>query len=503
MAKNIGGIVNVAVDTFLTWVNRTNDVVTFIQTEAVSANSTGALTTGNGFVNGHFGANSLYLTNLVGGNLTVASAITIGSNLISNNSQQWFLGNSTVNAVVNSTILTLANSTVRANLTLGQLTIGIGKVNSTALGVGAKAFVNSSHIFVGNSTVNTVANSSQLDTGTANFTTGANVGANVNLTTSTFNIGNTTVNTFANSSYLRSGDGIFSGNVGVKTTTPDTDFQVNGHANVIGNLYVGGNFTIIGALQAAGNTEATGNFVPTANGFLLGNTTNRWTLFASNGTFSGNVTANIVSANIFNGAAAVNVGANVHLTTSALDIGNTTVNTQVNSSFATITGGNFRTSLYIGNSTVNSSINSTAITTNLLSAANLALTTFLSIGNSTVNTSANATTIILRGTVRMDSVTLETSGTSAQLFDTFDITAYRAADYIAAIKDNSANGYQMTKFGILHFGDGVHITEYATMTSNASIGTFTANSNTTFIRVYYTPVSTNTTVKANRHLIGI
>lgn len=67
----------------------------------------------------------------------------------------------------------------------------------------------------------------------------------------------------------------------------DHGLVVVGAANISGTLSVGGDLSISGNMSFSGT--ANGDYRPVNNTFSLGNTTNRWTLFASNGTFSSNV----------------------------------------------------------------------------------------------------------------------------------------------------------------------------------------------------------------------
>jgi hypothetical protein len=168
MAKTLPSI-NTASDTFQNWVDRTNAIITLIDTEVVTANTAGAVTSGNGFVNGYFGANTLVATNIKGGNVTTNSVITFQTNTT-------FSANVLVSqqlAVTNT--VSFANTlAVTGNTTLSNTLLIVGLANA----------------------------SGGLNTTTAN-TTAINVGANINLTTSTLNIGNTSINVSSNSSMIR------------------------------------------------------------------------------------------------------------------------------------------------------------------------------------------------------------------------------------------------------------------------------------------------------------
>jgi hypothetical protein len=91
---------------------------------------------------------------------------------------------------------------------------------------------------------------------------------------------------------------------------------------------------------------------------------------------------------------------------------------------------------------------------------------------------------------------LTTTGTGAQLLDSYAISTNRGVEYFISVKDNNANAYQATKVLTMHNNVAAFSTEYATMLSNASLGVFDANvaSNATHVTFYITPTSSNTTV---------
>jgi len=91
---------------------------------------------------------------------------------------------------------------------------------------------------------------------------------------------------------------------------------------------------------------------------------------------------------------------------------------------------------------------------------------------------------------------LTTTGTTAQLLDSFAISTNRGAEYFISVRDNNANAYQATKVLTMHNNVAAFSTEYATMLSNTSLGVFDANvaANATHVTFYITPTSSNTTV---------
>ena len=165
MSKTLSSI-NTASDTFQNWIDRTNSIVTLLDTEVVTANTAGALTSGNGFVNGHFGANTLVATNIKGGNVTTNSVLTFQTNTaFSANvliSQQLIVTNSV--SLSNTLLVTgLANASGGFNTTTANATTGIN--------VGANINVTTSQINIGNSSVNVVVNSSMITVGGSNVIT--------------------------------------------------------------------------------------------------------------------------------------------------------------------------------------------------------------------------------------------------------------------------------------------------------------------------------------------
>jgi len=107
--------INPVNDTFYVWLGRTNDLVTFVNTAvSVSATSVGDMSTGNGFVTGILGANTLTATTLRGGNVSSSSTLNVVTNTA--------LGNTT------SKITTLHNGieqTFSSNLTTSTTTAQI------------------------------------------------------------------------------------------------------------------------------------------------------------------------------------------------------------------------------------------------------------------------------------------------------------------------------------------------------------------------------------------
>lgn len=168
-------------------------------------------------------------------------------------------------------------------------------------------------------------------------------------------------------------------------------------------------------------------------------------------------------------------------------IGNSTVNSSVNSTVIDISSGIFSASVDIGNSlTINTSM--------------------IFIGNSTSNIELTQTGLTINGSELIYSLALsaQTVGTSAQMIDAISKTAYRGAEYVATIKDNAANAVQISKILALHDGGTTgYVTEYGIVYSNTNLGAFSANANSTHLKIYFTPTVANSQLNSVRSLLAI
>lgn len=184
----------------------------------------------------------------------------------------------------------------------------------------------------------------------------------------------------------------------------------------------------------------------------------------------------------------LSITSNVNLT-HTLSVGNSTVNTVINS-----------TSLLTGSISVNGVV--TISTSGLMVGSNTFLTTSgLSVGNSTINVAINSTSISISGRSLPDTGPVNTNITSsASIVDTFDIDTYRASEYVMSIVNNVSNGYQVSKMLVIGDGSDASITEFGVLSTNGQLGVFSANANSTTVKVYFTLASgiTNVQIKGVR-----
>jgi len=199
---------------------------------------------------------------------------------------------------------------------------------------------------------------------------------------------------------------------------------------------------------ATGNAAITGTF--SANVLFLGNTTVNSTSNSTSIVFGNTVQNTVVN-------------------TSSIVFGNTVQNTVVNTS-----------SIFISNSTSNLTIS---------------IPTTSQYANGKFFLNANGSFTLVEA---LNKGNIETSGTTNTEINNYLTNTFASAEYLLAVKDNNANNYQSSKILITHDVDNAYLSEYAIIVSNNYVGSFFANSNTSHVRLYFNPTSTNTTINFTR-----
>lgn len=299
-----------------------------------------------------FAANA---TNL--GNGTVPSARIAGSytgitTLGSVTADSVVVGNSTVNSTHSATLLQVANSTGTANLTPTLLEIGIADVNSSAVAIGANVVVNATTMFVGNATVNSTQTSTQYRV--------SNSTSNAVLSPTQLTIGNTTVNASYSSSQITIN--------GVSSSFLSANTRVVDFGNSVSNVFISttSNHLLV--------REATGSALVSPTTFRLSNATSTvseltqsrllvGTIFEANATsgvtldFGTDTSSRLLvtnsTSNVKITPVSVNVGTIFSVNTTVVAVTNSTSNSRLSPS-----------SLVIGNSSVQTTINSSAVVVN-------------------------------------------------------------------------------------------------------------------------------------------
>jgi Chaperone of endosialidase len=291
--------VETSTDSFQNWIDKTNVLLDAYSTSIVttSANTVGGLTTGNATVNGIFTAKSLTVDGNSSFGMRGGTVDTANVLYITSNVS---IGNSTVNTVINTTeintdlgLSVLGTTTLRVTNILNDLSVSGNISMSGAL--------------------STLSGNLSVDSGVLYVdATNNKIGINNTTPVSVLSVsGNATIDgTFRST-------GIITANAGV---TSIGNMEVTGYVNASAGFTVSGTRTFVAnsSLLSFGNTttnvvvNSTGAFIsggivlsPLSNtsGTGLGTSTQRWNIVANTATFSGNATFS--AAVVANGSAGI------------------------------------------------------------------------------------------------------------------------------------------------------------------------------------------------------
>jgi len=260
-------------DTFGSWLSKTNTLATIVSqnTVTVDTSSAGSLSTGNAYVNGYFGANTLVAyTGIAGGTLATGNTL----NLITNTAFTYASSNLVsfnANSIYSNVVITTNSIYIIA--TGGNTTIGGNYLN-----------INASVTNVTSGTLNATGNT----TITGNTILKANSVYNVFAVNGTQIVANTSNTTIVGNVYLSNTLSVV-GAVNLQSTANVTgNLGVGGNANVIGNMAVGGSLAVSGSLTYSGT--AAGNIVPaSSNYYNIGNSSSSWLYGYFNYVISSNI----------------------------------------------------------------------------------------------------------------------------------------------------------------------------------------------------------------------
>jgi hypothetical protein len=207
--------------------------------------------------------------------LSVAGAVNVGANVVVNTTMV-FIGNSTVNSDLTSSILQIANSTSTANLTALDLKIGATTtVNSTQV---------TATLLVGNVSGSYANITGQVNTATLYAATSANIASAVQansigiFTTGTANAQNFTAGAGFGAASV--GATVNSGTIGISTNTT-VNTSITSATVQVSNSTATSNLTAIGLSAGA-------NVVANTTALRVGNTT----ITTTNAVFGGTIAAN-------------------------------------------------------------------------------------------------------------------------------------------------------------------------------------------------------------------
>ena len=142
MARQLTPINYANNDTPITLITLANDVVNMLASEVVTANASlnGALTSGNGYVSGIFGASVIVAGQLRGGSVNASANVVMASNLVNMNDSIIIKSG---NTVINTTAIVVDNLVVNTasinSFALDEITIGNTEIRSLTFEANASA----------------------------------------------------------------------------------------------------------------------------------------------------------------------------------------------------------------------------------------------------------------------------------------------------------------------------------------------------------------------------
>ena len=461
MARQVANV-DVITDSFEIWLLETNELLHALSTEIITANSTYANTGNSTFsrtaqLYGTLGSNNLVVTDwMKGGNVNGSFA-----NL--------YISTNTVLSNVNATEIRLEVANGSSNSFMWQYGLHAGLTganlvaNTTKLTVQSNSTTNTTatafSVIAANSTntatMNPISFSTGLFTGnTISVSVGNSSGYSVLANTDTIKVGNSTVNTMIVSNST--------------TSFIDTDgyVRVLGNTDLSNTLLVVGNTSLSNTLAVTGNTNLSNTLIVT------GNTTLSNTLLVVGNTSLSNTLIVTGNTNLSN---TLVVTGNVTLSNTLLVVGNTTLS---------------NTLVVTGNTTLSNTLGVTGVTT--LS------NTLLVTGNSTFS---NITTFKTEHVVDVfaNGNLGATVGSDLLVFQ-FPKADYSSVKLIIQLK-NTGNT-QISEVLVAHDTTDAYLTTYGTVsappTANAGLsllGNFSANADTTNVRVYVNQKIASTAAK--------
>lgn len=250
MAKTISTVV-IATDTFASLITKTNQLISALGNEVITANTSndGANTTGNTNLIGIFGANTVAVgTSIRGGTVNAAANLTVSSNVSFSGANAGFSANVSITngaTSINSTAMYITGPT----LSVGSNTTFSGNVTAT----GTKLTIGSNVVFTGTNTDITSNNTTIAGTNATIESTNLTIAADaVTVTSNTEFNGPITVTSTA----TLDGDIVF-GTLGKQTGVVNTNIGATTGSPIEVYTWLKSSYKLGDITSRVGNTTAT------------------------------------------------------------------------------------------------------------------------------------------------------------------------------------------------------------------------------------------------------
>lgn len=156
----------------------------------------------------------------------------------------------------------------------------------------------------------------------------------------------------------------------------------------------------------------------------------------------------------------------------------------------------------LGNAAITGAFTADVLIANTVRVSNSTSNVVISVPNTTVVSNgsyylnANGSWVLIKPVVTSSNT--NTTNFFPQEIDSYRMTENGGTEYFIRVKDNNANGYQASKILTFHNFVNAFSTEYGSMVSNASLGTFYVTTNTSHVILWMVPNSTNTSLNISR-----
>lgn len=256
---------------------------------------------------------------------------------------------------------------------------------------------------------------------------------------------------------------------------------VRGQANVTGALRVEGTTSLVGNVIT--NVGVGGNVTPTVtNTYYLGNTTNRWIIYAS----SINTTEPTVITNTATFGNSITLSGNINFTANGYVLGNTTAQVIVNTSNTLVSD-----TLSVGNNGVSYLVVNSS---SFAALSNLALGgTSIKIGNNAAETQV----------ITLTNLSVA-PGLPSTIIDEFTKSSYTTAKYIIRATNNNTGDVYASEVMVQYHNNSntVLFSEYGQLFNSTRFMNLTAVTTDNTVRIVANSSATNVSVRIVRTSIA-
>lgn len=440
----------------------------------------------------------------VGANATITTAgLRVTDSSLNTNtivtSASMFIGNTVSNSVINSTsISTSGILSVSGNASVsGNLTITGATSLSNSLSVTGNVALSNTLAVTGN----VVFSNTLLATGNATFSNAVAVTGNV--------IFSNTLVVTGNVNFSNTLDVVGSLFVNSSITTPSAINAAS--ANISGNVVISGSLTVSGNQTIVGTTLYSTDLIPTSNGIGLGNTSARWALWATTGTFTSGFTVGTGNTNFNSGVLFVD-GTNSRVGVSNNNPTNKFVVSGGNVQITTVGGGIvFPDSTFLNTASFVSGSDTQVQFNNSGSlGASGGFTFNRTTNNVTVSNTINvarvtSNTLNLNSTSHSVTANYAFSSTSEAAVDSFAVSTFRSADYTIQLSDTATNSFAIAKILVVHNGTEPYSTQFGSISSNNlnNMCVFRATISGGNVNLLGTPTTATVTAKIHKVLLTV